>query len=348
MVDNLNRQVGELRIRLNDKEEQKSVEQCDEKPSSSSCVERKMSGASTTSSQRQAASLLDELRTTPSHQLLVSTNGSSSSCSKELDAFKRLKQIIEDHSRETEELRAKQAKLTVTNEELQARVAGLEQSQQPVDPKTVMLVKKLREEFAQVRMSGTVTPGSPTDAKEEVKYIDRGNVDADRQQTHVQTERSQEEVKQLQGWQPAESSQDATLQQTGAIGSEAKAKPPIQPPMFKQKSSIRSFSKDPVDQCLQEYLNSRPDFAIQIEKVKPGWYVFGEPISKKLYLKVSGDHVVCRVGGGHKELFKFLDDYRHTWQERVMMEERIAQQASKMPSGRRPVHVPGVNRMRSN
>lgn len=81
-------------------------------------------------------------------------------------------------------------------------------------------------------------------------------------------------------------------------------------------SSHRPFKvqvqKDIVDQRLQEYLTTRPDFALDIQKVKPGWYVFGEPVSKKLFLKVVGDHVVCRVGGGHKDLFKFLDDHRFT------------------------------------
>lgn len=78
------------------------------------------------------------------------------------------------------------------------------------------------------------------------------------------------------------------------------------------KRSGRLMARDLIDQRLEEYLASRPDFQIDIDKVKPGWYVFGDPVSKKLYLKVAGDHVVCRVGGGHKELFAYLDEYWHT------------------------------------
>merc|ERR1712232_555683 len=78
----------------------------------------------------------------------------------------------------------------------------------------------------------------------------------------------------------------------------------------------RYVARDFIDQCIQEYFANHPEFQMDVEKVKPGWYVFGEPISKKLYLKVSAEHVVCRVGGGHKDLVRFLDEHRHAQQDR--------------------------------
>jgi len=82
----------------------------------------------------------------------------------------------------------------------------------------------------------------------------------------------------------------------------------------------RSPPRDFVDRCIQEYFAEHPEFQIDVEKVKPGWYIFGEPICKKLYLKVSGEHVVCRVGGGHKDLFKYLDEHRVAAHERFEQE----------------------------
>jgi len=83
---------------------------------------------------------------------------------------------------------------------------------------------------------------------------------------------------------------------------------------------LRPLRGDMIDLCVQEYLNSRPDFRIAVEKIKPGWYIFGEPISKKLYLKMSGEHVVCRVGGGTKDLVKYLEDFRLCVQDKKDLE----------------------------
>jgi len=73
---------------------------------------------------------------------------------------------------------------------------------------------------------------------------------------------------------------------------------------------MRPLRGDAIDALVQEYLDSCPDFRLVVEKIKPGWYIFGEPISKKLYLKMSGEHVVCRVGGGTKDLIEYLEDFR--------------------------------------
>lgn len=73
---------------------------------------------------------------------------------------------------------------------------------------------------------------------------------------------------------------------------------------------MRPLRGDAIDLLIKDYLDSCPDFRLAVEKIKPGWYIFGEPISKKLYLKMAGEHVVCRVGGGTKELTKYLDEFR--------------------------------------
>merc|ERR1712217_234333 len=68
---------------------------------------------------------------------------------------------------------------------------------------------------------------------------------------------------------------------------------------------------DEVDQKLHEYFNGHPDFVLDVEKLKKGWYFFGKPIGKKVYIKLTGrDTAVLKVGGGFKALSKFLDEYR--------------------------------------
>lgn len=113
----------------------------------------------------------------------------------------------------------------------------------------------------------------------------------------------------------------------------------IEAPLVENVQSRQSplrprIARDLVDMRLQEYLSSRPDFAIDIDKVKPGWYVFGEPVCKKLYLKVVGEHLVCRVGGGHKDLFKYLDDHRFALHDRMAHETEIVRARSKRRASR--------------
>lgn len=63
---------------------------------------------------------------------------------------------------------------------------------------------------------------------------------------------------------------------------------------------------DRIDLSLQEFFYMHPDFDIGITKHKPGWYTFDKPINKKVYIKVVGDNVIVRAGGGHIELHKWL------------------------------------------
>lgn len=82
------------------------------------------------------------------------------------------------------------------------------------------------------------------------------------------------------------------------------------------------LGSDRIDQRIQEYLETFPEFNFFVEKLRQGWYKFGKPISKKVYMKVVGNDIVVRVGGGYKELQKFLDEYRLEWLEgRAMLED---------------------------
>lgn len=67
---------------------------------------------------------------------------------------------------------------------------------------------------------------------------------------------------------------------------------------------------DVITARLQEYFVEHPDFHLDIEQVGPGWYNFGKPISKKVFLKVAGKKIVARVGGGSKEFCAWLDSFR--------------------------------------
>jgi len=67
---------------------------------------------------------------------------------------------------------------------------------------------------------------------------------------------------------------------------------------------------DAIDLSLQEFFDMHPDFDIALTKHKPGWYTFDKPINKKVFMKVVGDNVVVRAGGGVVELHKWLSQYR--------------------------------------
>jgi len=68
---------------------------------------------------------------------------------------------------------------------------------------------------------------------------------------------------------------------------------------------------DDIDIKLQQYFEEYPDFSMEVTKIKNGWYQFGKPVAKKIYMKKTGmDKVVCRINGGFKPLTKFLDDFR--------------------------------------
>lgn len=75
-------------------------------------------------------------------------------------------------------------------------------------------------------------------------------------------------------------------------------------------SEWRQDAGDTIDQRLRDYFDAHPDFAVEVEKVKPGWYIFGSPIGKKVYIRMARDTAVVKVGGGYKVLGGFFDEYR--------------------------------------
>lgn len=79
-----------------------------------------------------------------------------------------------------------------------------------------------------------------------------------------------------------------------------------------------NLGNDVIDLKLKEYLKEHPDWQLDIEKVGPGWYVFGRPIAKKVYLKVVGRNIMARIGGGFEEVTSWLDDHRLSFGQRQM------------------------------
>jgi hypothetical protein len=67
---------------------------------------------------------------------------------------------------------------------------------------------------------------------------------------------------------------------------------------------------DRIDLSLQEFFDMHPDFDIPLTKHKPGWYTFDKPINKKVFIKMVGDQVIVRAGGGHVELHRWLEGFR--------------------------------------
>lgn len=68
---------------------------------------------------------------------------------------------------------------------------------------------------------------------------------------------------------------------------------------------------DRIDLSLQEFFDMHPDFDIGLSKHGPGWYTFERPINKKVHMKMVGDNVLVRAGGGFVELHQWLEQYWH-------------------------------------
>merc|ERR1711933_296082 len=74
--------------------------------------------------------------------------------------------------------------------------------------------------------------------------------------------------------------------------------------------SLDGIDMDDIDQRVHQWLSDHPDFVVEVEKLRKGWYFFKEPINKKVYIKTIGrDKVVVRVGGGYKQLDEFFQHY---------------------------------------
>lgn len=106
----------------------------------------------------------------------------------------------------------------------------------------------------------------------------------------------------------------------GRGGSPPVSKPPAPDPKEAEDQApvLEGVDMDEIDQRIHQYLVEHCHLDIGVQKLRKGWYWFDKPISKKLYVKLIGPgKVVCRVGGGYKQLEQFLDGYhphfeRHT------------------------------------
>lgn len=67
---------------------------------------------------------------------------------------------------------------------------------------------------------------------------------------------------------------------------------------------------DPVDTQVQQYFAAHPDFKVCTNRLQSGWYTFGKPIQKKVFMKMAAGQVVVRTGGIYKRLDAWLDEYR--------------------------------------
>merc|ERR1712151_838688 len=63
---------------------------------------------------------------------------------------------------------------------------------------------------------------------------------------------------------------------------------------------------DPIDQAINTYLDSNPDFPVSVRKVAPNHYVFGD--RGNVYVTQRGEQIIVRVGGGFKSLKAFMDE----------------------------------------
>lgn len=67
---------------------------------------------------------------------------------------------------------------------------------------------------------------------------------------------------------------------------------------------------DEVDVLMKKHFEMHPHHCVGVEKVRKGWYVFDEPINKRVFVKLAGkDKIIVRVGGGYQPLGKFIAEH---------------------------------------
>jgi hypothetical protein len=64
--------------------------------------------------------------------------------------------------------------------------------------------------------------------------------------------------------------------------------------------------EDGIDRFIRQYLKEHPDYKVQVKKLAPNFYQFGD--SGKVYVAKRGEHCVVRVGGGYKSLITYMDE----------------------------------------
>jgi len=99
--------------------------------------------------------------------------------------------------------------------------------------------------------------------------------------------------------------------------------------------SVGDLESDEVDERLYAYFEAHPDFQLEVTKVRRGWYRLGQPVGKKVHIKIIGKSAVLKVGGGYQALTAFLDEKR-------------AAAASGLPSSRSRTGASGNARARGS
>jgi len=75
-------------------------------------------------------------------------------------------------------------------------------------------------------------------------------------------------------------------------------------------ATIGDIESEEVDERLSNYFEAHPDFQLEVTKVRRGWYRIGQPVNKKVHIKMVGKNAVLKVGGGYQALTAFLDQKR--------------------------------------
>jgi hypothetical protein len=182
-----------------------------------------------------------------------------------------LRQAIDSQRLEAEELRRHQTELLFTNQEQARRLADLESLLHDMQPPS-----SARGQQRQQRpQSGRIA--SPAQERSRVREKDRGGY----------RDRGDDQV----GYDD--------------FAPDNLALQPIEP----IHHGHNLLGGDKIDLSLQEFFDTHPGFDIGITKHKPGWYTFDAPIKKKVYMKVVGENVIVRAGGGHVALHDWLEQY---------------------------------------
>ena len=93
-----------------------------------------------------------------------------------------------------------------------------------------------------------------------------------------------------------------------------------------RKAPYVATPDDPIDVALSEYLNSLDDpIPIPFTRENEGIYLFG---TKRIFLKLEGNKIRIRVGGGYTNIEEFIEIYTTTELER--QEEAIEENAPQM------------------
>lgn len=103
--------------------------------------------------------------------------------------------------------------------------------------------------------------------------------------------------------------------------------PPSPPPAAAHHGHGGHMSdEDIIDRHIQEFFMAHTDFQMAVNKEKPGLYKFDHPINKKVNMKLQGEKVLARVGGGWQIMEEWLLSERQSFLEAEDMEEQMEEE----------------------